>query len=109
MSEYFTKPLNNQHCKDKFAVGPNNGDYFIICDTEDEAHKLSLSLMLGKVPSPQDKAEDYEMCFEICGSKYFRQLNSGEVDKKEESAGLTSCCMSGCTGCPIFEERMKAK
>lgn len=99
MSEYITAPFED---KGKYLVAPaSGGDFAIIFDNKSEAHKFSLSLMLGSAPSPKDSPSFYQTLKEENGKTYLEVAPLSSV-QEEEGFDISECCQSGCKGCPHF-------
>ncbi|EQC50762.1 hypothetical protein [Bacteriovorax sp. DB6_IX] len=99
MSEYITEPFED---KGKYQVLPSAGRAFsIIFDNKSEAHKFSISLMLGAAPSPSQSPDFYTELKTENGTRY---LEVAPLKKVEEEAGfdISECCQSGCSGCPYY-------
>ncbi len=99
MSEYITAQFED---KGKFQVlSENDKSFSIVFDDKSEAHKFSVSLMLGAAPSPDQSPSFYELIKEDAGQKIYKVAKQSQVTQ-ENSFDISECCQSGCTGCPYF-------
>lgn len=72
----------------------------IILTDEKEAHGLKLSLTLGTIQSPLKEMNNYNFVQNLNGTMYFN-IKSTEPD--DDGWDSSSCCQSGCPGCPWTE------
>ena len=68
----------------------------IILDDEKEANSLKLSLTLGSIQTPLKDMSNYSFKENLDGTMYF----SIKSTEPEDDGWDSSCCQSGCPGCP---------
>lgn len=83
-------------------------EHYILFDDHDEAHQAKLSLALGTLAHPLDKNKNAYKVTNV----FFNQCTTYRLIEKRddtiaEDEALTSCCFSGCMGCPIYERKMR--
>ena len=101
MLEYKTIPYEDKGKYQVCSQGAKDGDFAIICENSDDAHKLYLSLLLETTPHPHQASELYFYVKEEEGIKYY--LPKDILFPEEDNSDIDSCCQSGCSGCPHFK------
>lgn len=101
MLEYKTIPYEDKGKYQVLSKGSKEGEFAIICEDSDQAHKLYLSLLLETTPTPIQASEMYFYVKEVNSIKYY--LPKDILFPEDEASDIDSCCQSGCKGCPHFK------
>jgi len=108
MKEYKIKIINDELGDEIYLLEPlvpGEKPHYIQFESHDEAHKHKLSLGLGTLADPHKNPSLYRVLgHELEGIKVYKLLL--QTPLQEESDALDSCCFSGCSGCPIYAEKM---
>jgi len=110
MKEYKIKSIQDKSDRPLYflyPLVPGDKPHFIEFDSEDEAHQAKLSLGLGSTPDPIKSPSSYRVLNRTFEDKPIYKMLENLAQREEED--INSCCYSGCTGCPIYAEKMNSK
>ncbi len=86
-------------------LGEEKPSYAIKFNSKEMAHEYKLALALGTYPTRKKSPKSYEACAENYNN-IPTYITTGQRDKDADEVD-SSCCESGCPGCPWTLEQIR--